>query len=148
MLPITTASTYLGADPKYVSSLVAALPAAVKAYNARGLDDGTPKDVWQDVIASYAALGDPEAGAAMWNRKGSVEAGHTRSHTAYWLASLKEMGTPDFTVTADTPLYAVFKDEKGVRTYLAYNARDAAIKVKFSTGTTLDVPPKSLVRTR
>jgi endoglucanase Acf2 len=148
MLPITPASTYLGADPKYVNDLVAALPAAVKAYNARGLDDGTPKDVWQDVIASYAALGDPEAGAAMWNRKGSVEAGHTRSHTAYWLASLREMGTPDFTVTADTPLYAVFKDEKGVRTYLAYNARDAAIQVKFSTGTTLDVPPKSLVRTR
>ena len=106
-----------------MSSLVAALPAAVKAYNARGGDDGTPADIWQDVIASYAALGDPQAGAALWNRKGSVERGETRSHTAFWLASLKEMGTPDFSVTADTPLYAVFKDKNGVRTYLAYNAR-------------------------
>jgi hypothetical protein len=58
------------------------------------------------------------------------------------------MGTPDFTVTADTPLYAVFKDESGARTYLAYNARSAPIKVKFSTGTSVDVPPKTLVRTR
>jgi hypothetical protein len=148
MLPITPASTYLGADPKYVNSLVAALPAAVKAYNARGGDDGTPADIWQDVIASYAALGDPEAGTALWNRKGSVEGGETRSHTAFWLASLKEMGTPDFTVTADTPLYSVFKDKGGARTYLAYNARSTPIKVKFSTGTTVDVPPKSLVRTR
>jgi endoglucanase Acf2 len=148
MLPMTTASTYLGADPKYVTSLVAALPAAVKAYEARGGDDGTPADIWQDVIASYAALGDPEAGAALWNRKGSVEGGETRSHTAFWLASLKEMGTPDFTVTADTPLYAVFKDKGGARTYLAYNARSTPLQVKFSTGTSIEVPPKTLVRTR
>ena len=148
MLPMTTASTYLGADPKYVTSLVTALPAAVKAYNARGGDDGTPADIWQDVIASYAALGDPQAGAALWNRKGSIEGGETRSHTAFWLASLKEMGTPDFTVTADTPLYAVFKDESGARTYLAYNARSTPLRVKFSTGTSIDVPPRSLVRTR
>ena len=148
MLPITTASTYLGADPQYVSKLVAALPAEVKAYNARGASDGTPADIWQDVIASYAALGDPDAGAALWNRKGSVESGHTRSHTAYWLASLKEMGTPDLSVTADTPLYAVFKDKSGARTYLAYNARSTPIQVKFSTGKTVDVAPRSLVRTR
>ena len=148
MLPITPASTYLGADPKYVGNLVAALPAAVKAYNARGKDDGTPADIWQDVIASYAALGDPDAGLALWNRRGSVESGETRSHTNFWLLSLKDMGTPDFSVTADTPLYAVFKDTSGARTYLAYNARNSAIRVTFSTGTTVEVPPRSLVRTR
>jgi endoglucanase Acf2 len=148
LLPITPASTYLGAKPEYVRSLVAALPGEVKAYNARGVSDGTPADVWQDVIASYAALGDPGQGLALWNRRGTVEAGETRSRTLHWLSSLKEMGTPDFSVTADTPLYAVFKDESGARTYLAYNARDAAIRVKFSTGTTVEVPPRSLVRTR
>jgi hypothetical protein len=131
-----------------VTSVVASLPAAIKAYNARGGDDGTPADIWQDVIASYAALGDAEAGASLWNRKGNIEGGETRSHTAFWLASLKEMGTPDFTVTADTPLYAVFRDKAGARTYLAYNARSTPIHVKFSTGTSVDVPPKSLVRTR
>ena len=148
LLPITPASTYLGAKPEYVRNLVAALPADVKAYQARGMSDGTPADIWQDVIASYAALGDPEAGFALWNRRGSVEAGETRSRTLHWLSSLREMGTPDFTVTADTPLYAVFKDETGRRTYLAYNARSTPIQVKFSTGTTVDVPARSLVRTR
>jgi len=148
LLPITPASTYLGAKPEYVQSLVDALPAEVKAYNARGKSDGTPADIWQDIIASYAALGDPEAALPLWNRKGSVEWGETRSHTAYWLASLKEMGTPDFSVTADTPLYAVFKDKSSARTYLAYNARSSPIKVTFSTGKSVDVPPRSLVRTR
>ncbi len=148
LLPITTASTYLGANPQYIRTLVAALPAEVKAYQARGMSDGTPADIWQDVVASYAALGDPEAGLSLWNRKGSVEAGETRSHTLFWLSSLKEMGTPDFSVTADTPLYSVFKDKSGARTYLAYNARSAPIKVTFSTGKSVDVPPRSLVRTR
>jgi hypothetical protein len=58
------------------------------------------------------------------------------------------MGTPDFSVTADTPLYSVFKDKSGTRTYLAYNARSSPIKVTFSTGKSVDVPARSLVRTR
>lgn len=148
MLPITPASTYLGADPAYVRSLVEGLPAEVKAYRARGLDDGTPRDVWQDVIASYAALADPDLGFELWNRKGTVEFGETRTHTLYWLASLNEMGSPDFTVTADTPLYAVFRDESGARTYLAYNAGSEPRRVTFSTGKELEVPPRSLMRVR
>jgi len=148
MLPITPASTYLGADPAYVRRVVEALPAEVKAYRGRGLDDGTPADIWQDVIASYAALADAEFGASLWNRRGSVEVGDTRTRTLYWLSSLKEMGQPDFSVTADTPLYAVFKDQAGARTYLAYNARTAPIRVTFSSGKVVDVPPRSLVRTR
>jgi endoglucanase Acf2 len=148
LLPITTASTYLAADPQYIRALVAALPADVKAYQGRGMSDGTPADIWQDIIASYAALGDAESGTSLWNRKGNVEWGETRSHTAYWLASLREMGTPDLSVTADTPLYAVFKDKSGARTYLAYNARSTPIKVTFSTGKSVDVAPRSLVRSR
>jgi hypothetical protein len=42
----------------------------------------------------------------------------------------------------------VFKDKSGARTYLAYNARDAAIKVTFSDGKTVDVAPRSLARSR
>jgi len=148
MLPITTASTYLGADPAYVRRLVEALPAEVRAYRGRGLDDGTPSDIWQDIIASYAALADAEFGASLWDRRGSVEHGETRTHTLYWLASLKEMGRPDFSVTADTPLYAVFQDALGARTYLAYNARSTPIRVTFSSGKVLDVPPRSLARSR
>jgi hypothetical protein len=49
-------------------------------------------------------------------------------------------------VTADTPLYSVFKNSNGALTYLAYNARDTAITVRFSTGKTLDVGPHALAR--
>jgi len=144
LLPITTASTYLGRDPQFVQRCVGALDAEVRAYSSRGASDGTPADIWQDVIASYLALADPGAGFALWNPKGSVERGETRSHTLHWLWSLREMGPPDFTVTADTPLYAVFRDGSGRRTYLAYNARRQALDVRFSDGRTMIVPPGSL----
>jgi hypothetical protein len=58
------------------------------------------------------------------------------------------MGTPDFSVTADTPLYAVFKDKAGAQTYLAYNAGDRPIQVTFSTGKTVDVPARSIARAK
>ena len=124
------------------------LPADVKTYQANVASDGTPADVWQDVLASYLALADGDAGLAYWSKRGSVEFGETRTRTLYWLHSLREMGSPDLSVTADTPLYSVFKDKSGARTYLAYNARDTAIRVTFSTGKVLDVAPRSLARAR
>jgi endoglucanase Acf2 len=148
LVPITPASTYLAENPAYVRKVMDALPGEVKAYRARGLDDGTPADIWVDVLASYLALADPDAGLAFWNRRGYVEYGETRTHTLYWLLSLKELGSPDFSVTADTPLYSVFRNGSGARTYLAYNAHDVPIRVTFSTGKSVEVAPRSLARTR
>jgi endoglucanase Acf2 len=147
-LPLTPASTYLGADPAFVRRIIGRLPDAAQAYRARGATDGTPPDIWQDVIASWLALVDPAAGRALWNPAGAVEAGETRAHTRYWLASLVATGPPDLSVTADTPLYAVFSDPQGVRTYLAYNARDRPLRVAFSSGVVLEVPPHALARAR
>jgi endoglucanase Acf2 len=147
-LPFTPASTYLGTDPAYIRKVFDTLPDAVRTYVKGGAIDGTPAEIWQDVLASYLALADPDAALALWNRRGSVEFGETRTRTLFWLLSLKEMGTPDFSVTADTPLYAVFKDQGGARTYLAYNAKDAPLRVTFSTGKTVEVAPRSLARTR
>jgi endoglucanase Acf2 len=148
MLPFTPASTYLGAEPAYLRSIFSLLPAEEKNYreHATGASDPLPADIWQDALVACLALADPAAALARWNPRGSVEGGETRSHTLYWTLSLKEMGAPDFSVTADTALYAVFKDVKGVRTYLAYNARSAPLRVVFSTGKVLDVPPHSLAR--
>ena len=148
-MPFTPAVTYLAADPEYVRRVIGALPAEEKAYNQRGIrPHDLPQDIWQDVIASYAALGDADAGLALWNRQGMVEFGETRSHTLYWILSLKEMGPPDFSVTADAPLYGVFKASDGTRTYLAYNARNTPIKVMFSSGMVLEVAPHSVARAR
>ena len=126
LLPFTPASAYLGADPAYLKSIFALLPAEEQHYREHGVlpPYPPPADIWQDALAEGLALADPDAALARWNPAGSVEAGETRSHT----------------------LYAVFRDPSGVRTHLAYNARDQALTVAFSDGTRLAVAPHSLAR--
>ncbi|MGB8856394.1 MAG: glycosyl hydrolase [Burkholderiales bacterium] len=146
LLPITPASLYLGRDPAYSLRFLAALEPEKRAYSKRGLSDGTPDDVWQDLYASFLAMADPDAALAKWKPKGDTELGETRSHTLYWILSLKEMGTPDFSISANTPLYSVFQKTAGVRTYLAFNSGEKAIEVQFSDGKVLTVAPRSLGR--
>jgi hypothetical protein len=98
------------------------------------------------VFAKYLALADPAQGLAQWDRWGSSELGDSRSHALHWLLSLNEMGRPDFTVTADTPLYAVFKRADGRKTYLAFNATRQSLEVRFSDGQQLSVAPGTLAR--
>jgi endoglucanase Acf2 len=147
LLPMAPFSVYLGRDPAYVKRNVGTLPQDTKTYLARGKNyNEFPKDGWQDVFAKYLALADPAAALAQWDRFGSVELGETRTHTLHWMLSLNEIGVPDFGVTANTPLYQVFKRADGVKTYLAYNAGKAPLKVTFSDGKTLDVAPGTLAR--
>ncbi len=148
LLPITTASLYLGRDPKYVKRNLGALKPEMEIYAARGQrpPNPPPADVWQDIFAKYMALADPAAGLAQWDRWGSFELGDTRTHALHWMLSLQEMGTPDFGVQADTPLYSVFKRADGRKTYLAYNATKAPISVRFSDGKVLTVAPLTLGR--
>jgi hypothetical protein len=46
----------------------------------------------------------------------------------------------DRSVSADTPLYAVFRDA-GRRTYVAYNAQATRRTVRFSDGAAFEVQP-------
>ena len=149
MLPITSASLYLGRDPKYVKRNLEALKAESVIYEDRNAKprNPPPADIWQDVFAKYRALEDPVAGLAAWDRWGSVELGESRTHTLHWLLSLNEMGSPDFSVLADTPLFSVFKRADGRKTHLAFNATKAPITVRFTDGTVLNVPPGQLART-
>jgi len=148
LLPITTASTYLGLDPRYVKRNLDALGPEMETYKTYGKlpPNPPPRDIWQDVFAKYGALADPAAALASWDRWGSVEVGETRTHALHFMLSLQQMGLPDFSVRADTPLYAVFKQPDGRKTYLAYNAGTTPIEVKFSDGKTLTVAPRTLGR--
>jgi hypothetical protein len=107
-------------------------------------NNAPPKDVWQDVLTMYHALAEPQQALAGWNRWGSVEAGHSRTATLHWMLSMNTMGLPDFSITANTPLYAVFKRPDGARTHMAYNATHTPIDVRFSDGKSLRVMPRSL----
>jgi hypothetical protein len=75
-----------------------------------------------------------------------VQDGNTATHTLHWMLSLQAMGTPDFSVSADTVLYQVFKRADGQRSYLAFNAGKAPITVHFSDGKQLTVAPGTLGR--
>lgn len=148
LLPVTTAHTYLGRDPAFVKRSVATLPADTELWNrfAKKPNPPPPKDIWQDIFAKYLALADPAAALQAWERWGSVEAGSSRSYTLGFMLGLEAMGLPDFSITADTPLHAVFKRADGRRTYLAFNARKTPLEVRFSDGQRLTVAPGQLGR--
>ena len=134
LLPITPASTYLGADPHYITGFFDAMHAMTERYAAAGMSDGTPADIWQDVFAEYRALAFPAQALQHWDSQGSAEGGDSRTHAYYWIRSLQHMGRPDFSVTADTPLYAVFATPDHIVTHLAYNPGAQALPVHFSDG--------------
>jgi endoglucanase Acf2 len=147
LLPMAQFSTYLGRDPAYVKRNVGTLAQDSKTYLARGKNyNEFPKDGWQDIFAKYLALADPTAALAQWDRYGSVELGDTRAHTLHWMLSLAEMGVPDFSVTANSALHAVFRKLDGRKTYLAFNATKAPLVVRFSDGQVLNVAPGKLER--
>jgi endoglucanase Acf2 len=148
LLPIASFSTYLARDPAYIKRNLAAMDEYTAAYIKRGRfpPNRPPADIWQDIFAKYLALADPAAALASWNPQGSIEDGDSRTHTLHWMLSLQAMGTPDFSVRADTTLYAVFKRPDGARTYLAFNAGKSPLKVSFSDGKVLEVAPGELAR--
>jgi endoglucanase Acf2 len=131
MLPVTGGSFYLGYKPSYN---------AVN-YNEMTTDNGGPPTVWQDVLWSFQALGDGDAALANLraNPGYTPEEGESRAHTFHWVRNLAALGTVDTSVTANTPLYAVFT-KNGARTYAATNLTAAALTVTFSDGRTLTVP--------
>ena len=146
LLPITTASTYLGLDPEHTRRSLATLPKDTMLYESRG-KRANPNDIWQDLFAKYMALSDPAAGLARWERWGSVEFGDSRSHALHFILSLQQLGTPDFSIHADTPLHAVFKTSDGKRHYLAFNpSRNTPRIVHFSDGMTLIAAPSALAQ--
>lgn len=148
LLPITPASVYLAQLPdSYVASFARLAEEARKVYDASGQSDETTKDIWQDIYASLLAIKNPEKALQIWNPRGSVELGETRSHSFLWLHALSEMGVPDTSVWANVMAHAVFKNPaNGQKTYLAYNATDQTMDVRFSDGVRVSVGAKKLVR--
>jgi endoglucanase Acf2 len=146
MLPITTSSTYLGRYPAYVQKNLDALKeeSAVYAQFGKLPSNPPPRDIWQDVFAKYQALIDPTKALASWDRWGSVELGESRTDTLAFMLNLQAMGRPDFSISANTPLYSVFKRADGTQTHMAYNAGNTPIDVKFSDGKNLRVMPRTL----
>ena len=130
-LPITGSHLYLGLRPDDVR----------QNYDELVRVNGGPPTVWQDIVWSYLALGDGDRALQLLraNPGYPVEEGESRAHTFHWIANLAALGTLDPSVRGSSPLSAVFVDG-GRRTYVAANVTSTARAVRFSDGTTLQVP--------
>ena len=137
-LPLHGGSLYLGLDPDYVEKNYGAL---VKEFGSDQFKN------WPDVLWMYRALNNAGDAARLFEAGGAtakIEDGNTRANLAHWIGSLKTLGRPQRTVTADYPIYAVFQNG-ATRSYTAHNLGRAARTVTFSDGHTLKVPPQSWV---
>lgn len=133
-LPIQGGSLYLTQYPAYTQ----------RNYDALVRENGGDNwDVWTDLIWMYRAIHNPSDAVQKMNAQLDAltpEAGNSKANTYHWIQNLSSYGTVDRTVTADTPLYAVFA-KNGTRTYVAYNMEDSAQTVQFSDGHTATVDP-------
>ncbi|CAM3851972.1 glycosyl hydrolase [Kibdelosporangium persicum] len=131
MLPITGGSLYLGYNPGYINT---------NLQEMRTVKPSAPT-VWRDIIWEFQALSQPDAALQAWRSTSyTSEEGESRAHTFHWLRNLAALGQVDTTVTANTPLYAVFT-KNGARTYVAANRGTTPLTVTFSTGVSLTVQP-------
>jgi endoglucanase Acf2 len=137
-IPIHAGSLYLGQYPGYVRRNYQAL---VKENSGETCAD------WADAVLMYLALADPQTALRQFNEREDtlpIEAGNTRANLYYWLHSLNALGQVDRSVTANHPLYAVFRKE-AKRTYVIHNMSDHPLSVSFSDGTRIVAPRKGVV---
>ncbi|MGW2442768.1 glycosyl hydrolase [Streptomyces sp. NPDC001675] len=132
LLPVTGGHLYLGDNPAYV-----------RANYQEMLDQAgrTQPGIWPDIWYEYRALGDGDAALADFRAHSSLtsEEGESKAHTFHWIRNLAALGTVDASVSADSPLSAVFV-KNGDRTYVAANTTATDGTVHFSDGTTVRVP--------
>ena len=143
ILPLQSGSFYLGAYPESIPQNLAGLTRERIAYDKRDSkrDQSLPPRVgsnwggWGDILLMYQALADP-AGALKDGNLATqeLEGGNSRANLYQWIHFLNKVGQVDTSVSADTPLYAVFKNGK-TRTYLVYSLTSQPQKVTFSDGT-------------
>jgi endoglucanase Acf2 len=135
MVPFTGASLYLGRHPEAVREGEKELLA-----NNRG-----PVRQWRDVLWMDFALEDPSKATSFadGDHYFDPEFGNSWANTFDWIRALGTYGHVESAVTADTPSYAVFRNDRK-RTYAAYNPGTTSLHVTFTDGTTLDVPSGAL----
>ncbi|HEY6249757.1 MAG TPA: glycosyl hydrolase [Candidatus Angelobacter sp.] len=137
-LPFHGGSFYLGRDPAYCQRNIN----EVLSMDANAFAAGSTN--WPDLMEEYEAFFDPNTALNQFNNTSFVFDGESKAHEYYWIANLQALGRVDETVTANTPLYRVFKTASGVRTHVAFNAGASSITVNFSDGANLTVPAGSM----
>jgi endoglucanase Acf2 len=135
-LPLHGGSLYLGLYPEYVEKNFRALVAE------HGSETFTN---WSDILWMYRALSDAPDAVRLAEAAGPAakpEGGNSPANLAHWIYNLQQFGRVERGVTADSPLYAVFRRGK-TRHYVAWNLSREPRTVTFSDGFTLKVKANS-----
>jgi endoglucanase Acf2 len=138
-LPFTPASIYMGRYPEYVKKNHDRIVAKRKG----GLDYSTG---WGDLVVMFNALQDPASAAKYLNDhpKCKIEGGNSHAFMYHWMNTLNNLGTIDARTTCSYPFSNIYiKDSK--KSYSAYNYGNKPLKVIFSDGVYLEVPPHALL---
>jgi endoglucanase Acf2 len=125
-LPMHGGSFYLGRYPNYVE----------KNYEALVRENGGENwDAWTDLIWMYRALSNPKDAIKQAKRLDNTifEEGNSKAQTYVWLQLFNDLGPVDRSISANYPLYGVFR-KKSTRTYILYNAKKTPLVVRFSDG--------------
>ncbi|MEE4568773.1 glycosyl hydrolase [Paenibacillus polymyxa] len=134
-LPITSASLYLTQYPEY----------AAKNFSNLLQKSGGNFSPWEDIVYMYRAISAPSDAKAKFSARVATmtpEAGNSKANAYHWIYNLDAVGNIDRSVTANSPISAVFH-KNGVKTYVAYNFTDQVKTVTFSDGHSITVQPNS-----
>ncbi len=134
-LPITSASLYLTQYPEY----------AAKNYSNLMQKSGGNFSPWEDIVYMYRAISNPSDAKTKFSARVAAmtpEAGNSKANAYHWIYNLDAVGNIDRSITANSPIYAVFH-KNGVKTYVAYNFTDQVKTVTFSDGHSITVQPNS-----
>lgn len=142
LLPITSASYYLGKSTDFVKANFESAQTNEKAFT--GNDKlSTPTDRWNELWSSYLALADTDKAQEYFSSTCALEAGDSKAHAYHFIKSLEKVGSPKLDITSDDPLSLVFENKDGITTYVAYNPTNEEKTVTFSDGKVIKVAPKA-----
>ncbi len=140
LYPIHGGSFYLGHNQAYATQIWSEIE------QHTGILANAPNvNLWHDVMWQYLAFTDPDKALNLYDSypNRNLKFGVSDAQTYYWLHSMKVLGAPDATITADHPLAVAFEGQ-GSPVYVAQNYGNSPITVNFSDGHVLHVPAREL----
>jgi endoglucanase Acf2 len=137
-LPFSGASLYLGRDIAYVRRNLAEIT------HSNGGAFRRNSSFWPDLMEMYQAFDNPQQALTMWRSTPFVFDGESKAHEFAWLSSMVAYGHVDPAILANTPFYAVFRNDTGHITHIAFNPDPIPIDVRFTDATLLHIPPDAM----
>jgi endoglucanase Acf2 len=134
VVPMTAGSLWRGRRPDVV----------LRDYDYLARANRGDPLLWRDILWKDLALADAGRARKLYedNKYFTPDLGDSRANLVYWFDSLASLGRVDASVSADAPTAVTFR-AGATRTHAGYNPGVAPMRIHFSDGAALDVPPRA-----